>query len=535
MSYYLKKLWKANLIVIILQFCMHAIQASFALLMVQRVQAILDFDLYLFLFWEALHMAGWGMYLFLDYLVRIFRGRAVRKMNNMVRRDMAATLLKKDYQEFHAQDSGEYLSWFTAGIKEIEEKAWDSFFQFTAYSAQVITNIVILACVQWSLLPLVFISAVIMIVMPKLFEKKLEYLSEKCAQGQAAATGGLKDLLRGYDVLRFFGRGVRFRKGIDKASEQIEEPAYQETCKAGMIYDGVGMVNILSQTIIYVYTVVLVIMRIIPYATLAGVGNPSSAISNGLDQLASCRMCFSASKPYFARITVYDDGSTPQKPQGTKPVQDCITVENVSFNYGEKPILKDMSATFRKGGKYALTGSSGCGKSTLLKLLLGWLPDYSGIIRFDGRDAKDFTTEELLQQMSYIAQDVVLFNTTIRDNITLGRDFTDGQMQKALKDSALAGDLANMPDGLDTAVGEEGSNLSGGQRQRVAIARALIHDRSILLVDEGTSALDEKNANIVEESLLANPELTLILVSHHLAPERKAQFDHVYQLKTCAA
>ena len=490
MSYYLKKLWKANLIVIILQFCMHAIQASFALLMVQRVQAILDFDLYLFLFWEALHMAGWGMYLFLDYLVRIFRGRAVRKMNNMVRRDMAASLLKKDYQEFHAQDSGEYLSWF---------------------------------------------SAVIMIVMPKLFEKKLEYLSEKCAQGQAAATGGLKDLLRGYDVLRFFGRGVRFRKGIDKASEQIEEPAYQETCKAGMIYDGVGMVNILSQTIIYVYTVVLVIMRIIPYATLAGVGNPSSAISNGLDQLASCRMCFSASKPYFARITVYDDGSTPQKPQGTKPVQDCITVENVSFNYGEKPILKDMSATFRKGGKYALTGSSGCGKSTLLKLLLGWLPDYSGIIRFDGRDAKDFTTEELLQQMSYIAQDVVLFNTTIRDNITLGGDFTDGQMQKALKDSALAGDLANMPDGLDTAVGEEGSNLSGGQRQRVAIARALIHDRSIILVDEGTSALDEKNANIVEESLLANPELTLILVSHHLAPERKAQFDHVYQLKTCAA
>ena len=271
MSYYLKKLWKANLIVIILQFCMHAIQASFALLMVQRVQAILDFDLYLFLFWEALHMAGWGMY----------------------------------YQEFHAQDSGEYLSWFTAGIKEIEEKAWDSFFQFTAYSAQVITNIVILACVQWSLLPLVFISAVIMIVMPKLFEKKLEYLSEKCAQGQAAATGGLKDLLRGYDVLRFFGRGVRFRKGIDKASEQIEEPAYQETCKAGMIYDGVGMVNILSQTIIYVYTVVLVIMRIIPYATLAGVGNPSSAISNGLDQLASCRMCFSASKPYFARTGLY--------------------------------------------------------------------------------------------------------------------------------------------------------------------------------------------------------------------------------------
>lgn len=133
--------------------------------------------------------------------------------------------------------------------------------------------------------------------------------------------------------------------------------------------------------------------------------------------------------------------------------------------------------------------------------------------------------------MSYIGQTVFLFNSTIRDNITLGEMFTDAQMEKALRDSALAGDLASMPDGLDTVVGEEGSNLSGGQKQRVAIARALIHDRSILLVDEGTSALDRENADIVEKSLLSNPELTLILVSHHLTAERKKQFTQVYDLQ----
>ena len=87
-----------------------------------------------------------------------------------------------------------------------------------------------------------------------------------------------------------------------------------------------------------------------------------------------------------------------------------------------------------------------------------------------------------------------------------------------------------MPKGLDTPVGEEGNALSGGQKQRVAIARALIHNRSILLVDEGTSALDQKNADIVEKSLLSNHDLTLILISHHLSDERKAQFDHVYEL-----
>ena len=136
-----------------------------------------------------------------------------------------------------------------------------------------------------------------------------------------------------------------------------------------------------------------------------------------------------------------------------------------------------------------------------------------------------YTPKQLQRQMSYIEQNVYLFNTTIRENITLGGEFTEEQLQKALRDSALIGDIANMPDGLDTIVGEEGGSLSGGQKQRVAIARALIHRRSILLVDEGTSALDQKNADIVEKSLLANPDLTLILISHHLTDERRSMFE----------
>ena len=132
--------------------------------------------------------------------------------------------------------------------------------------------------------------------------------------------------------------------------------------------------------------------------------------------------------------------------------------------------------------------------------------------------------------MSCIEQNVFLFNTTIRDNITLGGTFSDEKLKQAIRDSALMSDLAAMPDGLDTPVGEEGCKLSGGQKQRVAIARALLHGRSILLVDEGTSALDQRNADIVEKSLLSNPDLTLILVSHHLAPERRAQFTQVCTL-----
>jgi len=123
-----------------------------------------------------------------------------------------------------------------------------------------------------------------------------------------------------------------------------------------------------------------------------------------------------------------------------------------------------------------------------------------------------------------------LFNTTLLYNITLGEFFTEKQIENALRDSALDKDLSAMPDGLNTVVGENGSHLSGGQKQRTAIARALLHDRCILLVDEATSALDRENADRIEENLLSKPDLTLILVNHHLSEEQKKRFSQVIAL-----
>ncbi len=163
--------------------------------------------------------------------------------------------------------------------------------------------------------------------------------------------------------------------------------------------------------------------------------------------------------------------------------------------------------------------------------MLGCLPEYTGSIRLDNREIRNYRPEQLWHQISYIEQDVFLFNDTILYNITLGREFTKEQIWTALQDSALENDLLSMPDGLNTIVGENGGNLSGGQKQRVAIARALLHNRSILLVDEGTSALDQENADRIEKNLLSKPELTLILVSHHLSEEQKKRFTRVFTLE----
>ena len=193
-----------------------------------------------------------------------------------------------------------------------------------------------------------------------------------------------------------------------------------------------------------------------------------------------------------------------------------ISVKDAVKRYGNNTVIPDLNLEIGDGELFTLLGPSGCGKSTLLKILLGWLPGYQGKVLYDERDVRDYTPEQLQQKMSYIEQNVFLFNTTIRENITLGEHFTDEQMEKALRDSALAGDLANMPKGLDTPVGEEGNALSGGQKQRVAIARALINKPQIILADEPTGALDSKTSQEVMDLLrqVNGTGMTIICVTH---------------------
>ena len=534
MRYYLKKFWFANLLAILPGLIVCALSVGNDLLMMRSFDCIIDRNLSGFIFWMLMMAGAWVLLLWIGSLRDYFQARAIRAMNNAVRRDMAATLLHKSHVEFHGTDTGEYLSWFTNDVNQMEDLAWAPFYQCVDYAATAVFCVVALLTLHWSLLVAALVNAVVMLLAPQLFTKRMEKLGKACETEQAKATGRLKDVLSGYDVLRSFGREQRFRQGAEVASEQIEKPRFRLRYVKAFITAGFGCVNLGCQILINLLIGVLSIRGVILQGALMGGGNLVGGLSNSVGNLAQYLLSFSSTKPYFDKITVHGDDIQTEERGGLPEIGNAITVEDLTFQYGEKPVLNDLSLTFKKGGKYALTGPSGCGKSTLLKLLLGWLPDYNGTIRFDGADAHDFTPEQLQQQMSYIEQNVFLFNSTIRDNITLGEDFSDAQMEKALRDSALVGDLTAMPEGLDTLVGEDGGNLSGGQKQRVAIARALIHDRSILLVDEGTSALDQKNADIVEKSLLANPDLTLILVSHHLTPERKGQFTQVYDLQPAA-
>lgn len=210
-----------------------------------------------------------------------------------------------------------------------------------------------------------------------------------------------------------------------------------------------------------------------------------------------------------------------------------ISLKHVSKSFGPLKAVDDASLEVKKGEIICLIGPSGSGKSTLLRCIAGLEDPEEGEVWIDGerldlhsKDQKKL--EKLRIKMGFVFQHFNLFpHMTVLENRTLAPIQVLG-MDKAAAEQRAMELLARV--GLADKRDAYPSKLSGGQKQRVAIARALIHNRSILLVDEGTSALDQKNADLVEKSLLTNPDLTLILISHHLSAERRAQFDHVYEL-----
>ncbi len=530
MWYYIKKHKAWCLLTCILYILFTFVSTLGTVILVDVFQSIIDLNFTHFVFWltaEALALAATAV---IGGVCTWAQSKTNWSLNNDIRRDMVATLLSKNHREFHEKQSGEYISWLTNDVKYIEGWGWESLFDLVGTIFKVAFSAFALAKMHWSLLLVAALAACLIITSPQLFKKKQEALSEALSAGQSQATSQLKDLLLGFDIFRSFGMTKRFVEGAQAVSDQIELPKHRHTYIGTWYYKAITGVNILCQISVMLLIGFLSVKGAISQASLMAGTSLCGSIYNGLAGIGQLRLAILSTKPYFEKITVHADASDRSSNAESLPFRDAIRIEELGFSYGENTILENTSLRFEKGGKYAIVGPSGCGKSTLLKLLLGWLPEYSGAIYFDETNAKELTSDQLQQQMSYIEQDVFLFNTTIRDNITLGEDFSDELMEQAIKGSALDRDLANMPLGLDTVVGEDGSKLSGGQKQRVAIARALIHKRSILLVDEGTSALDKQNADIVEESLLNNPDLTLILVSHHLSPERKAQFTKVIEL-----
>ena len=208
-----------------------------------------------------------------------------------------------------------------------------------------------------------------------------------------------------------------------------------------------------------------------------------------------------------------------------KGLNDKIEFKNVCFEYTpDHPVLKNLNLTVNKNETLAVVGNSGGGKSTLVNLIPRFYDIKSGSITFDGIDIRDFSVQSLRHNIAMVFQDNFLFSGTIRDNIMMGNpNATEEELSKAIESAHLEEMIADLPEGLDTLLGERGLTLSGGQRQRVAIARAMIKNTPIVILDEATSALDNKSEAVVQkalDNLIKNK--TVFVIAHRLSTIQNA-------------
>jgi subfamily B ATP-binding cassette protein MsbA len=219
----------------------------------------------------------------------------------------------------------------------------------------------------------------------------------------------------------------------------------------------------------------------------------------------------------------------PREPIGgsLKParVRGDIAFDKVGFTYpqGKGEALRDIDLTVATGEMVAIVGRSGSGKSTLVNLLPRFYDVMAGSVRVDGRDVREYDLGALREQIALVSQDVVLFNDSIRSNISFGRNAESSEIERAARAAHVLEFVREYPMGLDTVVGDRGVLLSGGQRQRISIARALLKNAPILILDEATSALDTESERIIQsalEELMQNR--TTLVIAHRLSTVEKA-------------
>jgi ATP-binding cassette, subfamily B, bacterial MsbA len=362
------------------------------------------------------------------------------------------------------------------------------------------------------------------------FSKSLRKLAEESFEGNKLLTDTAQETLANQTIVKAYTAEEREKSRFLKAANIIARANLRSAKIAATSPPTIELIGIIAVVIFFYFglrEINLGKMDASQFFTflffLFRSYDPMRKISRQHNELTKA---FAAAKDVWDILD--EDEILPETPNAIelKPLQNKIELKNVSFNYqtDDKKILQNVSLEIPKGAMIALVGESGGGKSSLIKLIQRLYDPTDGEILWDETDLRDAKLLSLKKQIALVTQETVLFNDTIRYNISYGNpNASDAIITEAAK-IAFADDFINeMPNGYDTIVGERGIFLSGGQRQRIAIARAVLINAPVLILDEATSALDTESESLVQKAL-ANlmQNKTSIVIAHRLSTIRKA-------------
>ena len=470
------------------------------------------------------------LYLGSIQLDRITSSRCIPRAMAQYKAFLFSRISRKSIAAFRRENTATYLSAVANDTQSIQMGVCDLF----NGASSLLTFLCAVGLMLWysplmTLVALALASLFFVLSLPAC--KKLVKAEQELSDCNEGLTARFKDFLTGFSVVKSFQAeeemGALFSEDVAKSENADKKRRMANMMFYFTIDGGIAAARVC-------------ILLIGAYLALTGQGVSAGMVvafaellnhvMAPMQQLPLCLADLKAARALIRKAADNLEKNIRDEGQEVPPTLETgVELRNLAFAYESgKTVLRDISYRFEAGKRYALVGSSGCGKSTLLQLLMGGSA-YEGEICFDGRELQGISSRSLYSLASLISQNVFLFNATILQNVTMFREFSQAEIDRALELSGLAQVIAQKGTGF--LCGENGCNLSGGEKQRISIARSLLRRSSLLLVDEATSSLDAQTAAQVSQALLDLSGVTEIVVTHCLDAQLLRQYDGVIAMK----
>ncbi len=476
----------------------------------------------------AISLAAACVALGFSIVQKTYRNRYLKHGLSQFKKFIFEKILDKSIGEFAKTSSAKFISAFSNDLGQIESNYLAANVQFFYQSSLLVGGIIAMAYINAKLMACVMAATVIPTVVSLIYGRKMTVMEKRTSSKNEGFVDQMKDLLNGFIVIKSFQAEKEVMNLFNDNNSELEEVKRnrRET------HDKVGIISTASQ--MFVTIVLICIGTYLVFKDQMTIGSVLAfyQLQNYvLGPLTKLVPLYVNRKAAVALIYKLADAVEKKDENGakllkTKSLEKAISLRGVTFAYEEnKDVLKNVSVDFIKNKSYAIVGGSGSGKSTLLGMLLGHFRDYEGKVLFDGSELKETALESLYDIVSVVQQNVFLFDSSLKNNITMFKDFADDKYDSAVELAGLTDLVKEKGDGYEC--GEGGRNLSGGEKQRVSIARCLIRGTPVLLMDEATASLDNATAYAVTSSILDLKGLTKIIVTHKLEESIMRKFDSI--------
>ncbi|ATC57163.1 lipid A ABC transporter ATP-binding protein/permease MsbA [Vibrio anguillarum] len=447
----------------------------------------------------------------------------------LMRRKIFNQFMRMPISFFDRESTGGLLSRITYDSEQVAGATSRALVSIVREGASIIGLLTLMFWNSWQLSLVLIVVAPVVAMGIGIVSKRFRKISKGMQTTMGDVTSSAEQMLKGHKVVLSYGGQDVERKRFDHVSNQMRQQTMKLVAAQSTADPIIQMIASLALvTVLFLASVDSIRAELTPgtftvvFSAMFGLMRPLKALTSVTSDF---QRGMAASQTLFELIDLETERDTGQFE--AEKVRGDVRVQDVTFTYQgkEKPALSHVSFEIPQGKTVALVGRSGSGKSTIASLLTRFYDVDSGAIYLDDHDIRDYKLKNLRTHFALVSQNVHLFNDTIANNIAYAaeNEYTREQIEHAARLAHAMEFINNMPDGLDTMIGENGASLSGGQRQRVAIARALLRDAPVLILDEATSALDTESERAIQSALEElQKNKTVLVIAHRLSTIEEA-------------